>query len=148
MKTVKIQVPDMQSIHCQMRVKSAIGNVSGATVNYVKPGVAEVVLENEEIQPKVIAAIEAAGYMVTKKENTPSLRKEEAQGETLRFKTNINCGGCVAGVTPALNAAKGICHWEVDTNSPDKILSVYPDGITEEEIINSVQGAGFKIERI
>lgn len=65
----------------------------------------------------------------------------------LKFKTNINCGGCVAQVTPFLNDADGICHWEVDTTNKDKILSVHSEGITEEEVIQKVQEAGFKIEK-
>lgn len=68
--------------------------------------------------------------------------------KTLKFKTNINCGGCVAKVTPFLNDAEGVCHWEVDTNDKGKILSVHSKGITEEEVIQKVQEAGFKIETI
>lgn len=66
---------------------------------------------------------------------------------TLKFKTNINCGGCVAKVSPFLNQAKGIGQWEVDTANKEKILSVRPEGITEKEIIEKVQQAGFTIER-
>jgi len=66
--------------------------------------------------------------------------------KTLKFKTNINCGGCVAKVTPFLKEADGICHWEVDTANKDKILSVHTEGITKEEVIQKVQEAGFKIE--
>jgi len=68
------------------------------------------------------------------------------ENKNLQFKTNINCGGCVAKVTPFLNEADGICHWEVDTTNKDKILSVHSDGITKEEVIQKVQEAGFKIE--
>ncbi len=64
----------------------------------------------------------------------------------LQFKTNINCSGCIAKVTPFLNDAEGIQHWEVDTNNKDKILSVELDGITEAEVMKKVQEAGFKIE--
>ena len=49
-------------------------------------------------------------------------------------------------VTPFLNDANGICHWDVDTANKDKILSVHSEGITEEEVIQKVQDAGFKIE--
>ncbi|MBE8719142.1 heavy-metal-associated domain-containing protein [Sphingobacterium pedocola] len=63
-----------------------------------------------------------------------------------QFKTNINCGGCVAKVTPFLNDAEGVCHWEVDTNNKDKVLTIKSDGITQEQIIETVQKAGFKIE--
>lgn len=66
--------------------------------------------------------------------------------KTLKFKTNINCNGCVEKVTPFLNDADGICHWDVDTTNRDKILSVHSEGITEEDVIQKVQEAGFKIE--
>lgn len=66
--------------------------------------------------------------------------------KTIKFKTNINCGGCVAKVTPFLNEGEGNCHWNVDTACKDKILSVHSKGITEEEVIQKVQEAGFKIE--
>lgn len=70
----------------------------------------------------------------------------ETTNKTLQFKTNINCGGCVAKVTPFLNEAEGICHWDIDTSNKEKILSVHSKGITEDEIIKKVQQAGFKIE--
>lgn len=65
---------------------------------------------------------------------------------TFHFKTNIKCGGCIATVTPFLNAAKGIIKWTVDTTASDKILTVTSNGILESEIIEIVQKAGFKIE--
>lgn len=71
-----------------------------------------------------------------------------ADNKTLRFKTNIKCGGCVATVSPFLNAARGISHWEVDTAGMDKILTVQSDGISEEEVISIVQKAGYKIEML
>ena len=66
--------------------------------------------------------------------------------QTLKFKTNINCSSCVAKVTPFLDAADGICQWDVDTTTRDKVLSVHSEGITETELIKKVQEAGFKIE--
>lgn len=69
--------------------------------------------------------------------------------ETQKFKTTINCSGCVAKVTPALNAAVGEDKWEVDTQNPDKILTVTAaDAVTEEQIVQAVKKLGFKAERI
>lgn len=68
------------------------------------------------------------------------------ENQNFQFKTNINCGGCVATVKPHLDTAEGICHWEVDTTNKDKILSVKSEGITEQEVIETIQKAGFKIE--
>lgn len=62
-----------------------------------------------------------------------------------KFKTNINCGGCVSGVTPFLNKLED-AKWEVDTESPDKILTVQTEESTEEQIIKWVKKAGFEIE--
>jgi copper chaperone len=67
---------------------------------------------------------------------------------TLKFKTNINCAGCVAKITPFLKDANGIFHWDVDTANKDKILSVQSEGISEEQVIQTVQKAGFKIESL
>ncbi|MCU0420458.1 MAG: heavy-metal-associated domain-containing protein [Cyclobacteriaceae bacterium] len=64
----------------------------------------------------------------------------------MTFKTNIHCGGCVAKVSPFLNQALGIGRWQVDTTNRDKILSVYSEGITENEVLQKVREAGFTIE--
>jgi copper chaperone len=72
----------------------------------------------------------------------------KTENNNLQFKTNINCDGCVAKVTPFLNETKGINHWEVDTANKDKILTVQTDGITKEDVIQKVQEAGFKIESL
>ena len=68
------------------------------------------------------------------------------ENKQFQFKTNINCGGCIASVKPHLDKAEGICHWEVDTNNKDKVLTVKSEGITQEQVIETVQKAGFKIE--
>lgn len=68
--------------------------------------------------------------------------------ETVQFKTNINCGGCIAKVTPKLNEAKGIVTWKVDTNHPDKVLTVETDNLPKESIIEIVQKAGFSIKSL
>lgn len=68
------------------------------------------------------------------------------ENKEFHFKTNINCGGCIASVKPHLDNAEGICHWEVDTANKDKVLTVKSEGITEQEVISTVQKAGFTIE--
>lgn len=64
----------------------------------------------------------------------------------LNFKTNINCGGCIKAVTPFLAAEKEIQNWSVDTNNPDKILTVEGENIAKEKVIQMVEKAGFKIQ--
>lgn len=69
--------------------------------------------------------------------------------ETLQFKTNIKCGGCVAKVTAALNETAGENAWKVDTENPQKILSVSADkGLTAEQIIHAVEQSGFVASKL
>ena len=65
----------------------------------------------------------------------------------VEFKTNINCNNCIRSVTPFLNQVDTIEMWKVDTENPDKILTVEldEDG-TEEEVRNAVTEAGFEIK--
>lgn len=64
--------------------------------------------------------------------------------KTLKFKTNINCSGCVAKVTPALDELQGIEKWSVDTTDPNKILTIDTSTLTNEEIKNALNKVGFK----
>ena len=66
--------------------------------------------------------------------------------ETLKFKTTINCGGCVATVTPHLNQIKEIEKWSVDIANPQKILTVETSGLRPEVIIEKLKEAGYKAE--
>ena len=66
--------------------------------------------------------------------------------ETLKFKTNVNCGGCIATVTPHLNQIKGIAKWSVDTLNPLKILTVEATGLNPEVIIEVMKVAGYKAD--
>lgn len=76
------------------------------------------------------------------------IKHNKMDDKNFQFKTNINCGGCVAKVTPFLNDAEGVCHWEVDTTNKDKVLTVKSEGITEQEVMEIIQKTGFKIERL
>lgn len=66
----------------------------------------------------------------------------------LKFKTTLNCGGCISKVKNDLDNAKNIVHWSVDTDNADKILTVSSKGITEDEVITIVNSKGFKAERV
>jgi copper chaperone len=75
-----------------------------------------------------------------------SLKLKRMENLNIQFKTNINCGGCVATVKPHLDNAEGICHWEIDTTNKDKILTVHSDGITREQVLEIVRKAGYTAE--
>jgi copper chaperone len=64
-----------------------------------------------------------------------------------RFKTNIKCGGCIQTVKPYLDSLKEIKSWEVDTSSPDRVLTVEGD-IPEEIIVKAIPAAGYRAEKI
>lgn len=65
--------------------------------------------------------------------------------KTYQFKTNINCGGCVATVKPHLDEAVGTENWQVDTTHKDKILTVKTaEEVSAENIQNVVKTAGFQ----
>jgi copper chaperone len=68
--------------------------------------------------------------------------------ETAKFKTNIKCSGCIATVTPVLNELVGQDNWEVDLQSPDKILTVSTDQAGEQQIKQAVEKAGYKAEPV
>lgn len=65
-----------------------------------------------------------------------------------KFKTNINCGGCVAAITPHLNAIDDIKSWEVDTANPQKLLTVESENLSEDRIKEIVNKAGYKAEAV
>ena len=63
--------------------------------------------------------------------------------KTLKFSTDIKCAGCIAGVSPLLNADKNIANWEVDIHNPQRILTLQTD-LEENQVIELVSKAGFK----
>lgn len=64
--------------------------------------------------------------------------------ETLKFKTNIKCGGCVATVTPVLNNIPEIAKWEVDIDNPEKILTVEAnEQLDAETVVSALEKAGY-----
>lgn len=69
--------------------------------------------------------------------------------ETLKFKTNIKCGGCIAAVTPSLNNLQGVEKWEVDTANPDKILKVQAgENLSADQVIDALKEKGYKAEKL
>src|SRR3954462_740516 len=64
--------------------------------------------------------------------------------QALRFRTDLNCGSCVAAVTPLLDGEGTIERWSVDTDSPEKTLTVEGDGISRHRVEGLVAQAGFR----
>lgn len=68
--------------------------------------------------------------------------------KTYQFKSNINCGNCVSKVSLKLDNNPEIHAWNVDTNNPDKILTVETETLDEDDIIDLVMSTGFEAEAI
>lgn len=66
--------------------------------------------------------------------------------ETVKFKTNIKCGACIATVTPFLNEAVGEGNWQVDIQNPNKILTVDPKIASASQVKQAIEKAGYKAE--
>lgn len=66
----------------------------------------------------------------------------------LKFKTTLSCGGCVSKVQSDLDSAVGSSNWHVDTDNPEKILTIQAEEISKDEIIAIIEKKGFKAEPI
>ena len=61
------------------------------------------------------------------------------------FRTDINCGSCIAAVTGFLDDLDGVSFWRVDTAVPERVLFV--EGVArEEDILAAVRAAGYRAE--
>ena len=68
--------------------------------------------------------------------------------KTVQFKTNIKCAGCIEKVSPGLNETAGADNWEVDLQSPDKVLTISAEEVNAAAIQQAVEKAGYKAENI
>lgn len=64
-----------------------------------------------------------------------------------KFKTTIKCSGCVDTVTPFLDEAIGEGNWDVDLNSPMKVLTVHSD-VDQAKVTKAMEKAGYRAEEI
>lgn len=67
---------------------------------------------------------------------------------TILYKTNINCGGCVTKVAPVLDALRGIIEWNVDTASSNKVLTVCSSGDESLDIEAKLTEIGFNVTQL
>jgi len=72
--------------------------------------------------------------------------------QTLKYKTNLKCNGCVNAIKPSVDNIKGIKSWRVFLDVQEKTLEVDIDSNSENEISIAVQDAvtkaGYIIEKI
>ncbi len=60
----------------------------------------------------------------------------------------MRCAGCVATVTPILNALKEVNSWKADEVGAEKTLSVDAEEVAVPKVVATLEKAGFKAERI
>ncbi len=65
--------------------------------------------------------------------------------ETLTFKTNLKCNGCIAAVKPLLDTIDGLQKWEVDLTTPERTLKAEVNSeIVKEKIISAFREKGYE----
>ena len=65
-----------------------------------------------------------------------------------KFKTTIQCNGCLSKVTPKLNEILKEQSWSVDLESDDRILTVNDDNVSVDAVVSAVKSVGFEIEEL
>jgi hypothetical protein len=68
--------------------------------------------------------------------------------ESVKYKTNINCSGCIAKIAPVLDEIVGADLWTVDIQNPEKILTVTWNGQKKTNLQVELGKIGFKTEEI
>ncbi len=61
--------------------------------------------------------------------------------QTLRFKTDLKCAGCMYAIKPYMDALEGIESWNVDLESKEKIVEVVTKTASKEEIKKAIEDA-------
>jgi len=66
--------------------------------------------------------------------------------ETAQFKVEgMSCGGCVKGVTAALNAVEGVSHVNVELEAAKATVQYDPAKATVAQLHQAVEEAGFDV---
>jgi len=68
--------------------------------------------------------------------------------ETLKFKTNLKCGGCITAIKPELEKLDGLGQWKVDLTVPERILEVETSPDKAASILEAVKKAGYEISQL
>lgn len=149
MKLLGLDISNLKDGYCISTVTLSVLNTPGAYLIAVMPGVMVVSYEPLITSvEKITKAVTRLGYKIKRIVQQNSLTQILASMKTLKSKTNIKCAGCLARVSPSLNETAGEDNWEVDTKTPEKILTVVSDELDESSIIFAINEAGFNAERI
>ncbi len=66
----------------------------------------------------------------------------------LKFKSNINCTGCLSKVRPVLDNEEKIETWEVNLQSDDRVLTVKTNDMEVKEVQEKLAEVGFEAKEI
>lgn len=65
---------------------------------------------------------------------------------TMIFRTNAKCEGCLARIEKTLQGKINREEWNLDLSNPDRTLTVFSDKLTDKEIMELINKAGYLIE--
>ncbi|MEM6764985.1 MAG: heavy-metal-associated domain-containing protein [Bacteroidota bacterium] len=65
---------------------------------------------------------------------------------TYKYTSNINCGGCIASVTPVLDEISTIQSWSVDTDHKQKVLTIEAEKLDEHMLKEKLAEIGFQLK--
>ena len=68
--------------------------------------------------------------------------------ETMTFKTNAKCMGCLAKIEEILQGKMNREEWNLDLSDSNRPLTVTSDKLAAGEIVELISKAGFKIEQM
>ena len=68
--------------------------------------------------------------------------------ETMTFKTNAKCMGCLAKIEEILQGKMNREEWNLDLSDSNRPLTVPSDKLAASEIVELISKAGFKIEQM
>ena len=66
--------------------------------------------------------------------------------DTLKFKTNLKCAGCMYAIKPFMDNIEGVKSWDVNLDDPEKTVTVENESATVEEIKEAIGKAGYNAE--
>jgi len=78
MKTITINIPNMQSTHCQTRVKNAVIEIEGVQIQNLEAGKLKASIASDKAKHEMEEAIKKAGYTVVNEESEAEASNEAA----------------------------------------------------------------------
>ncbi|RYE18956.1 MAG: heavy-metal-associated domain-containing protein [Sphingobacteriaceae bacterium] len=135
----------MQQLMPMIHTKAPLKLIKRRVLARMKKTIPAAIIFSIRKQEKVLRTKQVA---MTIKMCTPTIREETRVNKTIRFKTTMKCAGCVASVTPGLDALKEVTSWKADVSGAEKTLQIEADESAIPKVLFALEKAGFKAERI